>query len=192
MLQLETITDTLVRGYKQLEPNTFQTSAELTTERRTNEDLRNRLIYTANLGLYEHTYPGKLRFGIGGRKTFNAIAGEDIDHFCEELIRNKDYYLTAEQRAILKSLESDIVWVDPAALRLIKLSEEYNYFEIDTSYPKRLNPHQRVYAELCYGKGDDFERNIRMFNREGIQVVRVHVLNTEDYVRKHVSKGDSF
>ena len=40
MPELETITNSLAAGCKQLEPASFRTSAELTTERRTNKALR--------------------------------------------------------------------------------------------------------------------------------------------------------
>ena len=49
---LVTITANLRDGYRQLDPNTFKTSSELTAERRTNTDLRNEWFYTANVSLY--------------------------------------------------------------------------------------------------------------------------------------------
>jgi len=94
MPELETITNNLSGGYKQLEPASFMTSAELTTERRTNEALRNRWFYTANFSVYA-VEEGKEILYFGGREA-NPILG-NIDEACRQLISNKNYKINAAE-----------------------------------------------------------------------------------------------
>jgi len=193
MTQLETITASLANGYKQLQPDTFQTSAEITTARREDitsdkaerQELRTRCFWTANLGLYGNN--GKeLQYGIGGRQTFNAIAGPDIDEFCRQLTQTDKYHLTEEQAQSLDA--SGIVWANPADLRLKGTEKEWRYFEISPSNPDNLNQAQRALAEASYGQGDDFVGNMNML-AEARTNPKIYVLNPE-YVMEETEQGE--
>ena len=127
MPELETITNSLAAGYKQLEPASFQTSAKLTTERRTNKALRNRWFYTANFSVYA-IKEGKEILYFGGRPA-NPILG-NIDEACQQLISNNNYRVnTAEMEAIKEAEKSGLVLrLEMDKLGLKKINEEFSYF----------------------------------------------------------------
>lgn len=188
-MKLENRIGKLAEIYRKLDPDTIQQSDEITTERQTNEDLRGNGLWTANLGLYRID-DAKLRYGIGCRKTFNKIAGQDIKKFCEQLIGEDNYLLTNEQITSLDELGSDILWVAPSGLELEQGNDEYCYFKINTvKYDEGLNQEQRKIAEKVYGQGNDFKKNMEMFKDVRIDTTKIFVLNPS-YVKTHV-KGDS-
>src|SRR3989344_2584664 len=182
MPELETITNNLAEGYKQLEPASFMTSAELTTARRTNEELRNRWFCTANFSVYA-IEEGKEILYFGGREA-NPILG-NIDEACQQLISNKNYRVnTAEMEAIKEAEKSGLVLrLEMAKLGLKESNDEFSYLEIDTENPDKLNPSQRDLAEVAYDKGNDFIENMKMLsgqaynNTRKIRTTRIYVLN---------------
>jgi len=184
MPELETIVAPLAAGYKQLETDSFQTSAELTTERRTNEALRNQGFYTANFSMYT-VKEGKEYLYFGGIEA-NPILG-NIDEACRQLINNQNYKLdAAKKQAVLDSAESGLTLkIRLAELKLQRVTDEYGYFEIDTENYDRLNPSQRALAERVYGQGDNFIENMEMIRNEGkIKQTRIYTL-MPGYVKKN-------
>ena len=127
MPKLETITNSLAAGYKQLEPASFMTSAELTTARRTNEELRNKWFHTANFSVYA-IEEGK-EYLYFGEKAGNPILG-NIDEACRQLINNNNYRVnTAEMEAIKEAEKSGLVLrLEMDKLGLKKINEEFSYF----------------------------------------------------------------
>ena len=193
MPELETITNNLSGGYKQLEPASFMTSAELTTERRTNEALRNRWFYTANFSVYA-VEEGKEILYFGGREA-NPILG-NIDEACRQLISNKNYRVnTAEMQAIKEAEKAGLVLrLEMAELGLNEFNGEFSCFEIDTENPDKLKKYQRALAEEVYDKGQDFIENMKMLssqaynNTRKIGTTKIYVLNPK-YVRKEAKSG---
>ena len=183
----------MAAGYKQLEPASFQTSAELTTERRTNEALRNRWFYTANFSVYA-IEEGK-EYLYFGEKAGNPILG-NIEEACRQLINNYSYRVnTAEMDAIKEAEKSGLVLrLEMDKLGLKELNDEFSYLEIDTENPDKLNPSQRDLAEAAYDKGNDFIENMKMLsgqaynNTRKIRTTRIYVLNPK-YVRKEAKNG---
>jgi len=150
---IETITNNLADGYKELEPGTFQEASEVQNQRRTNVDLRNRWLYTANLPLFR-ILNNNLEYGLSGRQTFDAIAGADIDGFTNQILDNGVYVLTPQQIIQLKGdLSVDIVWAKASDLKLQKETDEWSYFLIDTSdlNAEKLNDSQRPFAVKAHG-----------------------------------------
>ena len=188
-MTLETITASLANGYKQLKPDTFQTSAELTTERRTNTELRDRWLYTANFAMYI-VENGEAVLYFGGREA-NPIL-KNIDEACAQLLAANTYRVKEEDRqAVIESVESKhTLRIELSKLFLIKLNNETAYFEIDTSNYNQLNTAQRAFAERVYGAGNDFVQNMDMLKKAGKTRVRVYVLN-HDYVKEHVLGGEA-
>ena len=190
MPELETIVAPLAAGYKQLEPDSFQTSAELTTERRTNEALRNEWLYTANFSVYA-LEDGKEILYFGGRKA-NPILG-NIDEACRQLISNKNYKVNiAEMDAIKEAVKSGLVLrLEMAELGLKGFNDVFRYIEIDTENPDLLKKSPRKLAEAVYDKGQDFIENMKMFSKARIEATRIatriYVLNPK-YVRKEAKK----
>lgn len=189
-MALETITSSLAEGYKQLKPGTFRTSAELTTARRTNEDLRDRWFYSANFSMYE-IEDGEAVFYFGGREK-NPIL-DNIDEACEQLIKKGNYQVRARDRkAVLDSVDSGQTLrfvLSELALKEDTFNSEFDFFEIDTEDCDRLNPSQRALAEGIYDRGDAFVENMKMFKDAGISKTRVYVLNP-DYVNRHMGNDE--
>jgi len=189
MPDLVTITDSLANGYKELEPDSFRTSAELTTERRTNQELRGRWLYTANFGMYA-VEDGEAVLYFGGRKA-NPILS-NIDEACNQLIKTSNYKVTsAEKSAVADSVKSGhTLRIKLSELDLLKQDNEFSFFEIDTNNYDSLNKSQRALAEAVYGSGQDFIENMEMLKRlpRRISKTRIYVLN-EDYVKEHAKDG---
>ena len=192
VLKLETIVGTLSDAVRKLRKGTFQTSAEITTERRTNEDLRDCWFWTANIGVYEHNEDGSLSYYIGDRTAFNTLAAKNIDEFCTQLSSNGNYNLADNQRKSLKKLaeQGHAVKVNPDELRLQWEEKEWQYFEIDTRDYSSLTKSQRALAEMVYGAGQKFDKNMEGLAKGGISTTRIYVLNPE-YVRSNVENGSA-
>jgi hypothetical protein len=188
MSQLETITATLADGFKQLEPDTFQTSAELTTARRTKEELRNRWFFTANFTLYDVEDDDAVLY-FGGREA-NPILN-NIDDACNELINKRNYRVPEEDKqAVIKSVESgQTLRVKLSDLNLKGNEQEFRYVEIDTKKYDDLNDAQRAFAEKVYDGGDNFVQNMKMLRYERVRKTRIYVLSS-DYVKEKVTSGN--
>jgi len=188
MPELETITAALAKGYKQLEPNSFRTSAELTSERRTNNELRRQPFYTANFGMYSVEDKEAILY-FGGREANPILA--NIDEVCSQLIKTGNYKIKPkDNQAVKDSVKlGNTLKVKLSNLDLEKHNDEFSFFKIDTAdYASSLSKHQRALAERIYGQGNDFAENMKMLSKAGISKTRVYVLN-QDYVKKHAKKA---
>ena len=201
-LVLETITDNLAGGYKQLERGTFQESSEVQNQRRTTEpDLRKRWVYTAHVLLAGISEGTGVEFGLSGRPGFDAIAGEDIDRFIGELLnaQGRVYNLTDPQIQLLPNL-TDIVWANASNLGLIKENDEWSYFLIDTSdsNAEKLSEAQRSFAAKAHGsltakydskqKLPDYGENMSVLSDANIKQTRFWV-PTPEYIMKYLQPG---
>jgi len=191
---LETITSSLMNAFDPdkhdtpLDISTLRTSAEITTERRTDRTdnaLRNKWFYTANFGMYSME-DGEAVLYFGGRES-NPILG-NLDEACNQLIHNNNYRVTdVERQTVVESVEQGhTLKVKLSDLGLHRHSDEFSYFEIDTENYDSLNESQRAMAEAVYGSGQDFIDNMQMLRNstQKIKKTRVYVLN-EDYVKEH-------
>ncbi len=198
---IETITNSLAEGYKQLVPGTFQEASQIQIQRRADRDLRNRWVYTANLPLFRMN-GGDLEYGLGGRQAFDAIAGENIDEFVRQIHPNGGYYkLTTPQMEKLESLAADIVWAKAADLDLNKENSEWSYFLIDTqdTAADKLTPSQKSLAAKAHGsmeaksfpeqKLSDYGETMEMLDKQGdIRQTRLW-LPTPVHIDKYLTDG---
>jgi hypothetical protein len=188
-MKLETIgTFAFANGFKQLMPGSFQTSAELTTERRTDVELRDDFFYTANFGVYL-VEDDQVVLYFGGREA-NPIL-KNIDEACRQLINTKNYRVSKkEMDAVLDSVESGYTLrVVLSDLDLQKyLNDRFRKFEVptynmdgnkDPAGYELFNESQRSLAERVYGTGDDFIENMEMLNHAGISLTEIVVLSPE-------------
>jgi hypothetical protein len=190
-MKLNTIMGPLAQGYKQLEPESFQTSAELTIERRTNPnpELLYEFFYTSNFGMYV-VEEGEAILYFGGREANPII--KNIDEACDQLIQEENYRVKPEDKqAVLDTFESGhTLRVKLSELGLEHHSSVYSIFEINTYELDELNSVQRMFAEAVYGCGDDFVENMKMFEEAGFFSTRIYVSNP-DRVKEYASKGES-
>lgn len=175
---IETITDNLAKGYKQLVLGTFQEASQIKIQRRADQGLRDRWLYTANLPLFRMN-SGDLEYGLSGRQAFDAIAGENIDEFVQQILQNGVYKLTAPQVEKLESLAADIVWAKAAELNLKRENSEWSYFFIDTQdiAADKLTQARKSLAAKAYGSMtakslseqelSDYGETMKMLNKQG-------------------------
>jgi hypothetical protein len=199
MADIETITNNLADGYDKLEPETFQEASEVQIQRRTNDSLRNRWVYTANLPLFRMNND-TLEYGLSGRQTFDAIAGADIQDFAAKILKNGVYRLTSSQTEQLEELAADIVWAKADDLGLQGDTDEWSYFLIDTSdlNAERLNDSQRLFAVKTHGSLDskydpkqqthDYGETMKMLQRR-ISQTRLW-LPTQNHIKAYVKDGN--
>jgi hypothetical protein len=184
-LALENIVGTLADCVRQTEPGTWQTSAEITTERRADPSLAKQWFWTANFAMYR-TERGEAVLYFGGREA-NPIF-ENIEEAASQLISSGNYYVDEESVAgVIDSVSSGATLrIGVSNLNLKKHDKEFSYFEINPSRPGQLNLFQRRFAEMVYGQGSDFSENMRMLSDSGIKSTRIYVLNP-DYVKDNAA-----
>jgi len=201
---LETLMGTLAQTLPQLDRGTILHSDELTTERRTNPELRKMLFYTADSTVY--TVEREKREGLLGKiRSFFRLDKEaiwylgrgetnpifnNIEEATQQLIRTGNYILRREKRGEIDAVitAEDTLKVKLSDLRLQGKGNVFRYFEIDTANYDSLNEHQRIVAERVYGSGEDFIENMKMLNEAGIGKIEIYVLNPS-YVKQNVPQN---
>ena len=190
---IETVVGCLAETYRLLRPESILHVDELMKERRTNEGLRHRCLYTPDGEIYFMN--GKTPTLAITRRSSNPLFQDStIDEYCQQLLKNKNYRPTSEetQRALHAP---DTVVVDLTKLRLQKGDEEFSYLAIDTKNYKRLNSEEKKLAKRVHGQGKYFGLTMKMLANAriigtdaGVIETRVYVLNL-DYVRLHVKEN---
>ncbi len=175
---IETITNSLAKGYTQLVPGTFQEASQIQIQRRTDRDLRSKWLYTANLPLFRMNDKG-LEYGLSGRQAFDALAGENIDEFVRQILRHGVYKFTVPQIEKLESLAADIVWAQAAELNLKRENSEWSYFLINTldTAASNLTTSQKSLAAKAHGSMEakhfpeqelsDYGETMKMLDKQG-------------------------
>ena len=183
-MALENIPGDLL-AYKKLEPGTFQHVDQLTTERRTNSELRNRYFYTADGELY--TAQKRKYLWVITREPQNLVL-ENISKAYQQLTVQRNYFPDAE--AAQSSLEHEgSVVVNLKGLKLLKDNEEYGHFVVNPKQIKKLNSEQRKAAQRIYGPDEEnFGLNMEMFAEAG-KTPCVFVL-MPDYVQGTLRSND--
>ena len=141
---LDTLVGPLAETFPLLQRETILHSDELTIERRTNLELRNRWFYTADGPMYTVEKEGEadeafLYLSRGHvNPVFNSIA-----EATQQLIITGNYILTSEKKgeidAVVKA--EDTLKVKLSDLRLQGDDNVFRYFEIDTANYDSLNEH---------------------------------------------------
>ena len=162
-MTLENVTGNLL-AYKKLEPCTFQHIDQLTTERRTNDDLRHEWFYTADGELY--TIQKGEHLLVITREPQNLIL-QNIDEAYRQLTGQGNYFPDTE--AAQTSLDhKDSIVVNLKELELVKNTDEYGHFMVDPRSIKRLNSEQKKAAQRIYGPDEEnFGLNMEMFAEAG-------------------------
>jgi hypothetical protein len=183
-MELENIEGNLL-AYKNLEPGTFQHVDQITTERRTNQGLRNQWFYTADGELY--TVQKRKHLWAITREPQNLVL-ENIDEAYRQLTGQGNYFPDADAAQI--SLEhNDTVIVDIKGLELVKTNNEYGHFIVNPKMIKKLNSQQSMVAQRIYGPDEDnFEQNMKMFTKAGIKP-NVYILMPE-YIQETLKSND--
>jgi|GEM_PF-1639707 len=188
---LETIRGNLRNAYKKLQPGTLCHVDELTTERRTNPDLRSQWFYTADGNVYS-VDNGTPTLHIT-REAANPILN-NIDDAFTQLTTNGNYKVLQVDFDAVKSA-ADTVTIDLTKLTLQGNDPEWCYIKIPTKTPSvmnkgynKLNQEERKLAERVYGQGIDFVENMKMLKDVGITETRVYVLNPT-YVQEKATES---
>ena len=180
-MTIETVVGLLAETYRLLRPETILHADELMKERRTNEELRNQLLYTADGLIYLLQGENRTPTLAITRGSSNPLFQDfKIDEYCQQLRENKNYRPTPEETSRALQAE-DTVLVDLTKLELQGDDQESRHLTINTQNYNGLNSEQQKLAERVYGKGQDFGLTMRILADAGILDTRVFVLNP-DYV----------
>ena len=181
---LENITGSLL-AYKQLEPGTFLHVDQLTTERRTNIELRDELFYTADGEMY--TVDRNKPLWVITREPQNLVL-QNIDEAYRQLTKKGNYF--PDTKSAQDSVaHPDSVVVDLKGLKLVEGSNQLGHFVVDPRNVTQLNSEQRKAAQRIYGPDEDnFGLNMEMFAEAGKTPI-VFVLKP-DYVQGTLRSND--
>lgn len=184
---LENIAGALLETYKQLDPSTIQHAHEIMNEKRTNKDLRDQCIITADHSMYAVEDDEEFLY-FSGRE--NNLIFQNIEEAVKQLKETDNYKPTREgiEQVIESAKAGNTLKVKISDLKLVTINNEYGYFKIDTKNYDKLNPEQRKLAERVYGEGEDFIENMKMLNDSGIGMAMVYVL-TPKYVKQHAKEN---
>jgi len=186
MVILENIAGNLCDAYKMLQQGSMLHSDQLTTERRTNPDLKNSSFYTADFNLYffDNGRSKEVLWGIA-REPQNLI----LQNLDEALHQLKDgNYLPQPREASDVFLHDDTAAIPIRRLKLLKYNEEFGYFRIYSKDTRKLNHHQKSVARRIFGPDEDnFEKNMEMFAKEKMSP-KIYV-PLPDYIQEVLREG---
>lgn len=190
----------------QLDPNTIQHSFEITNAKRT-DGLRRKPFLPADFPLYDIVNEdGDQDFVNGEATVFLAMREHNLffknigEAIQQSGLRPFIYRPRREEAETVKRADSTLkLKLSDLDLKLRLDSEglsygdgdKYSDFKIDTAdYDTTLNPVQRAAAERIFGQGEDFVKNMNMFNEEGGKVLYFE-LHGPSYVKRTVIEGGS-
>ena len=191
-MSLETITGNLRDGYKQLQPGTMLHVDELMNERRTNHDLRDLGIYTADGEVYSLDGARKTPTLRITRELRNPVLLR-IDDAFGQLTRKGNYsVLPHDFEQVLAAPET--VRIALPRLRLQGDNKEWRYLEIRTEdgfiktedgYEPAKKEEKKVKERFGYTS-----ENLAMLHDSPQKITEtlIFFLNP-DYVRKHAKEG---
>ncbi len=187
-MTIESVVGSLQETYKLLRPETILHVDQLTTERRTNHELRSQWFHTADGEVYFLQGEKKTPTLAMTRGANNPLFQDStIDTYCEQLRRDGNYHPSAEetQRALKAS---DTVLIDLTELKLSGDETEWRHLALDPREWEKLNTEQQKLAQRVYGPAAEFAANMKMLADAGISETKIFVLNPE-YVREHAQQG---
>jgi hypothetical protein len=167
---LEYVVGNMLVCYDQLVPETIQTSAEITTERRLNPLLEDRDLLTSNFTIF-----GRQVLYFGGREAnpiLNDVRNAAYSFFLE--VNNK--FTPPDTRfadIILSTIRKNTIMLNYSDLSLSEREEGNSRLFINTSNPPSLGSADRVLAEKVFGEGDDFMPNMNMLAARSIYSTQI-------------------
>lgn len=174
MGQLENVVGGLYGCIQQTIPGSWRTSAEITTERRDNTNLRKDSLLTANVALYRREGQEEiLYFGDREANPFFNNTAEAVKQFMNHPGVHTYRLTEKEIAAVLKSVRSGkTLRVKLSELDLISHGIHELIFIVNPKrYDALLNPMQRALMERVYGSGSDFPKNMEMFGQKDIRPI---------------------
>jgi len=182
----------LDKALPQLKPKSVRRSDQVTSERITNKELRGAWVATIDFPMYH----------IDRKEAFFDLSGinpgfENSDDFCRQIRETNNYHPSKKDVRRVMNAKSTIT-APLSKLDLIKDTDEWYHFEIDTSKDgNQFNKYQRPLAERAFGNMEsssigreecDFNEYMNLLKTKGISTTRFFVLNPE-YVMEHAKKG---
>ena len=189
--KLENFQGTLLQGYSQIRPETFQHAYEIMRDRKTDFSLRNKWFYTADGNVY--TFEDGKAYLYSTMRDLNPIL-KHIGEATRQLLSPAHNYKVekTDLDAILKSDKVLKTGMDNLKLKFKNRNDEWGYFEIDTSKPQEFKTQdQLLLAIQKYGGGNlqEYIANMELLNKEGkIAKTRIWALNPK-YIAEHAQEG---
>ncbi len=195
---LEDIIGELCAALKESYIGTVSHSYEIMKERIKNNELRERWYFTADFPMY--TVENDKVILYFAKREHNLIF-RHIDDAVKQIKETRDYTPSLdEMNEIKESVKiGETIKIDLSELNLQKhTDDELCYFEISTASKSEnesnnydsLNKTQRKFAEMVYGKGEDFKEVMKMLKDNKMEKTRIYVLNPE-YVKKKAKNGNA-
>ena len=174
--------------FNRLLRDTVQCADEITTQRRTDTNLRNHWFWTANTALYRTEDKQPILYFLNGdvSRELNPIFN-NVETAVDDLISKKDYRPSEEE-------VKEVIGADPVLrVNLLDLSLKRNeygsfYFDIPTKGYEDLTQPQFSFTELVFGQGDDLKENMKMLRASGIAKTRISVPNPQ-YILDNAGDG---
>jgi hypothetical protein len=178
--------------FPKLDPATIQHASEIMNDRRTIRDgnqkwrLRRKWFWTADSALYR-VEDDEVVLYFGNRDT-NLIFS-NFEDAKSQFSTSGNYFPSPEDisRVVDSVEDGNTLRIKLSDLELEENGNIWNSFSFSTSEYESLNETQRAFAEMIYGRGDDFVQNMKMLNDEGISTTTVSVLNP-NYVKQFVKQ----
>jgi hypothetical protein len=188
---LESITGNILR-FGELTPGTISHGDELETERRENIVLQDQLFHTADGAVYYVTPENIVMLAIT-REEGNPILANLERAYDQLLAERTQYYLSRRAVTVVCSTGStEFFSLEELSLKKTR-NDEWEYFVIPTDKQRnqRMSNEDRRFAERCKGKGDDFDQNMQMLAKAGIQETRVYVVSPT-YVQNILTRKNKY
>ncbi len=152
-------------AYNAAVPGTVLHVDQLTSERRSNPELRNLWFYTADGELYQAEK--KKTLWVITREPQNLVL-QNIDEAYRQLTQEGNYIPNGEAAAAAIA-HADSVVIDLKGLIEVKDSDEYGHFNVNPRKVKKLNSQKRMAALRIFGPDEEnFGLNMEMFAEAGI------------------------
>ena len=174
------------RSFSKLVSGTRRHVDELWKDRLVVPELINQWFWTAD-GVIYFMRDGKPHFALT-RENKNPLL-KNLDEACEQLLNTRNYPVPDKDLESALADEATEVF-DLNKLGLKRFSSDYSYLELSIADPilNDLNGDKRRLSERIYGKGDNFNKVMKMLNKRNWSTSRIFVLNP-DYVQNHASAG---
>ena len=172
------------RSFSKLVPGTRRHVDELWKDRFAVPELINHRFWTADGAIY-FMRDGKPYFALT-RENQNPLLN-NLDESYKQIWETGNYPVSDKDLEFaLADLSTEVFDLD--GLSFSRYFDYYSCLELFTTNPRldSLNEDERRLVERVYGKGDDFNKVMRMLNKRNWFISRVYVLNPS-YVREHAS-----
>jgi hypothetical protein len=171
-------------------------SAEITTDRRTNPNLRNQQLRTGDFALYSvvgnevYVYMSKnfdpilvaYNESIKNQPVSKLQIRQDLIEFVNEkadyMTLNRDS--TLSKKVFLSMNSNKFCLLKLKDLPLVPFNNKYSILDVNTKHYEAFKDGAKSLIEFAFGQGEALEKNMQMFQESGIKSVPIYLLRREE------------